>query len=285
MGKTRVGLLAVVSVMLGMSVLGSRGPAPAGADPNSREIASGAEERMPLSPPSGQPSLVQWRIVNVYPHDPTAFTQGLLYDNGFLFESTGLNGRSTLRKVELKTGSVLKSYNLSSQYFGEGLVQWEAFLIQLTWKSGKAFYYDKETFTKVKEYSYSGEGWGITQDGTSLIMSDGTSVLRFINPTTFMEERRIRVRDQDGLIGNLNELEFIKGEIFANIWGEDKIVRVSTRTGEVLGWMDMSRLRNEMSPVQRVDVLNGIAYDEKADRLYMTGKLWPKLFEIELIRP
>jgi glutamine cyclotransferase len=209
----------------------------------------------------------------------------MVYDGGFLYESTGLNGGSTLRKVELKTGKVLNISRLPYDCFGEGLALWRTSLVQLTWRSGRAFVYDKETFAKQKEHSYRGEGWGITENGTSLIMSDGTSILRFLSPDTFTEERRIEVRDHDEPVANLNELEYVKGEIFANIWREDRVARVSPETGEVLGWIDFGPLRNELSPMQRVDVLNGMAYDPENDRLYVTGKLWPKLFEIELRQP
>lgn len=247
-------------------------------DPQTRSIIE-------PQPPSPSPPSLQWRIANTYPHDAGAFTQGMVYDGGFLYESTGLNGGSTLRKVELKTGKVLNISRLPYDCFGEGLALWRTSLVQLTWRSGRAFVYDKETFAKQKEHSYRGEGWGITENGTSLIMSDGTSILRFLSPDTFTEERRIEVRDHDEPVANLNELEYVKGEIFANIWREDRVARVSPETGEVLGWIDFGPLRNELSPMQRVDVLNGMAYDPENDRLYVTGKLWPKLFEIELRQP
>ena len=253
--------------------------------PSRGETASQPGNNLPRQSPSKTYPAIGWKIVNVYPHDAGAFTQGLVYDRAVLYESTGLNGRSTLRKVELRTGRVLNTYRLPGEYFGEGLALWHDTLVQLTYKSGKAFVYDKESFTKQKELTYSGEGWGLTEDGTSLIMSDGSSVLRFVNPDTFAVQRRIEVQDHDGPVANLNELELVRGEVFANIWGEDRVARISPETGEVLGWIDFSPLRDELSPMQRVDVLNGIAYDTENNRLYVTGKLWPKLFEIELYTP
>lgn len=223
-----------------------------------------------------------FRIIHIYPHDPEAFNQGLIFDDGFLFESTGLAGKSTLRKVELETGKVIKSHTLSDAYFGEGLTRWNDKLIQLTWKSRVGFIYDKETFAKEGEFRIRTEGWGITCDAESLIMSDGTAVLHFLDPDTFTEIRRIEVKDQGKPVGFLNELEYIKGEIFANIWSKDLIARISPQTGQVLGWIDLGELRNALGPVQNIDVLNGIAYDAQKDRLFVTGKLWPKLFEIEL---
>jgi glutamine cyclotransferase len=225
----------------------------------------------------------RYRIVNVYPHDPTAFTQGLVFDEGLLYESTGRYGSSSLRKVELETGKVLKAYELPKEYFGEGLTLWENSLIQLTWQSGIGFVYAKQTFTKQREFKYGTEGWGLTHDGKSLIMSDGSAVLHFLDPVTFSETRQIEVRDQGTPITFLNELEYINGEIFANIWRRDVIARISPETGEVLGWIDFRNLRQELGANRDIDVLNGIAYDHMHGRLFVTGKLWPKLFEIELV--
>ncbi len=223
------------------------------------------------------------RIVNVYPHDPKAFTQGLVFSEGFLYESTGLRGQSTLRRVELKTGKVIQSHSLAPRHFAEGVTLWKDRLIQVTWHSGVGFVYDRESFAKEREFSYEGEGWGITHDGQLLIMSDGSPNLRFLDPTTFEVTRSLEVRDAGIPVSNLNELEVVKGEILANIWGKDWIAKISPDTGQVLGWIDLSPLRNALGPVQGIDVLNGIAYDPDADRLFVTGKLWPKLFEITVL--
>lgn len=223
-------------------------------------------------------------IVKTYPHDPQAFTQGLVFSDGFLYESTGAHhDNSSLRKLDLETGRVLKQYTLVERYFGEGLTLWQKKLIQLTWRSGMGFVYDRDSFLEVGDFRYDTEGWGITHDGKSLIMSDGTALLRFLDPESFEEIRRIEVRDRGVLVRNLNELEFIKGEIFANIWGMDAIARVSPETGMVLGWIDLSMLRRALGPVQEAEALNGIAYDSAGDRIFVTGKLWPKLFEVKLV--
>lgn len=245
----------------------------------------------PTSPTQGQTQpgsaptpIYDFKIVHSYPHDPEAFTQGLIFEDGFLFESTGRVGKSTLRKVELETGKVLKSYALSGTLFGEGLTLWRNRLIQLTWKSGIGFVYDKESFVKASEFRYETEGWGITCDGKSLIMSDGTATLRFLDPDGFTEIGQIEVKDHGQPVTSLNELEYIKGEIFANVWCRDVIARISSATGQVLGWIDLSELKDALGPVRSMDVLNGIAYDARQDRIFVTGKLWPRLFEIELIR-
>jgi glutamine cyclotransferase len=223
------------------------------------------------------------KIVRTYAHDPEAFTQGLVFSDGFLYESTGLYGSSSLRKVELETGKVLKIQALPKDSFGEGLTLWRGNLIQLTWRSGIGFVYDRDSFRKVGEFQYRTEGWGITHDGKSFIMSDGSAVLRFLDPYSYHEERRVVVLDEGVPIRNLNALEYIKGEVFANVWQKDAIVRISPTTGKVLGWVDLSKLRNALGPVRGAEVLNGIAYDAANDRIFITGKLWPKLFEIKLI--
>jgi glutaminyl-peptide cyclotransferase len=228
--------------------------------------------------------LLRVRIVNKYHHDPEAFTQGLLFANGFLYESTGLNGKSSVRQVELETGRVLKKHDLPFQYFGEGLTLWEGSLIQLTWKSGKGFVYDLESFAVKREFSYSGEGWGLTNDGKSLIMSNGTEELIFLDPATLVRQHSLRVLDRGRPVPFLNELEYIKGEIYANIWQEDFVAIISTKTGEVSGWIDMSILRKELPPGSDAEALNGIAFDAAKDRIFVTGKLWPLLFEIQVIK-
>jgi glutamine cyclotransferase len=224
-----------------------------------------------------------YQVVNVYPHDSDAFTQGLIFDKGFLYESTGLRGKSTLRKVNLETGKALHISYLSSRYFGEGLTLWQEKLFQLTWKSGVAFVYNKKNFRQIMKFTYPTEGWGITQDGTFLIMSDGTATLRFLDPETFAEVRRIEVRNHEIPIFYLNELEHIKGEIYANVWQTDYIARISPETGQVVGWIDLTNLLSTSYRSQRTDVLNGIAFDASNDRIFVTGKRWPILVEILLI--
>ena len=222
-----------------------------------------------------------YRIVHVYPHDPNAFTQGLQYVDGVIYEGTGVNGRSSIRKVKLETGEVLQQRDLAKAYFGEGITVWNTDLIQLTWQSNVAFVYDRNTFEPRRTFAYKGEGWGLTHDGTNLIMSDGTNQLRVLDPATFAERRRIKVTAVGVPLEHLNELEYLKGEILANIWTTDSIARVSPDSGRVTGYIDLHGL---LSPAERrsVDVLNGIAYDQQNDRLFVTGKLWPKLFEIKI---
>jgi len=223
-----------------------------------------------------------YQIVRAYPHDPGAFTQGLQYVDGVLYEGTGLNGRSSIRKVKLETGEVLQKHDVDAHYFGEGITVWKDELIELTWQSGIAFVYDRGSFQRRRSFNYLGEGWGLTHDGTNLVMSDGTDRLRLLDPATFAERRRIQVTAGGVPVKNLNELELVKGEIFANVWQTDMIARIAS-DGRVVGWID---LRGLLTPVERggVDVLNGIAYDAAKDRLFVTGKLWPKLFEIKLVK-
>ena len=224
-----------------------------------------------------------YEVVHVYPHDAKAFTQGLIYIDGHLYESTGLNGRSSLRMVELATGRVLQQRDVPAEYFGEGLTDWGSNLIQLTWQAHKGFVYDRFSFSLVRTFSYEGEGWGITHDATQLIMSDGTAYLRFLDPKTFRETRRMKVTDENGRgVESLNELEFIHGEIWANIWQEDRVARIAPRTGKVLGWIDLSGIISKEELKGSGAVLNGIAYDVSGDRIFVTGKLWPKLFEIRV---
>jgi glutaminyl-peptide cyclotransferase len=224
-----------------------------------------------------------YRVIHAYPHDSRAFTQGLIYLDGHLYESTGLKGQSSLRMEDLETGKIEQYAALPAQYFGEGLTNWGSTLIQLTWQSGIAFVYDRFSFRVLRTFHYPGEGWGLTQDGKDLILSDGTATLRFLDPATFREVRRITVRWKGEPVTKLNELEYIRGEIYANIWYSDRIARISPATGNVLGWIDLSGL---LSPDQRTNpdaVLNGIAYDAHHDRLFVTGKLWPKIFEIKVV--
>ena len=237
-----------------------------------------------VQPPAGAAlPLYGYTIVQSYPHDRDAYTQGLQYLEGALYEGTGLNGRSSIRKVTLETGEVLQKRDIAEQYFGEGITVFGDDLFELTWQSGVAFVYDRTTFAPRRTFRYTGEGWGLTRDDSSLIMSDGTDAIRYLDPRSFAERRRIRVTALGSRVKELNELEYVKGEIFANVWQTDSIARIDPKTGKVNAWID---LRNLLSPRDRAgaDVLNGIAYDSARDRLFVTGKLWPRLFEIKLVR-
>jgi glutamine cyclotransferase len=220
-----------------------------------------------------------YRVVHEYPHDPQAFTQGLALAAGALYESTGLYGHSELRRVDLATGAVLQRRDLPPQLFGEGLTAWRGELVQLTWRSHQGFVYDRATFRLLRTFRYPTEGWGLTSDGHRLIMSDGTSTLRVLDPQSLKLIGQIPVRDGSAAVARLNELEYVKGEIYANVWGTDRIARIAPDSGKVIGWID---LRGLLSPEERrsADVLNGIVYDPDSDRLFVTGKRWPKLFQI-----
>ncbi len=224
-----------------------------------------------------------YRVVHTYPHDPQAYTQGLLFEDGHLYESTGLNGRSSLRMVDLETGRILQRADVPGNYFAEGLASWHSTLIQLTWQSHVAFVYDRFSFRLLHTFSYEGEGWGLTQDGKNLIMSDGTATLRFFLPGTFREVRHIVVKDRGAQVTQLNELEYVHGEIYANVWHTDRIARISSSSGRVLGWIDLAGLLPENQRSDPEAVLNGIAWDSAHDRLFVTGKLWPRLFEIKIV--
>lgn len=228
-------------------------------------------------------AIYTYTIVHTYPHDPNAFTQGLIFEDDVLYEGTGLWGRSSLRRVELETGEVLQIYELPDQYFGEGVTIYDDQIIQLTWKSRDGFVYNKDSFELLQTFKYQTEGWGITHDGENLIMSDGTSTLYFWDPETFEVVNQIEVYDDNGPVVRLNELEYIQGEVYANVWQTDRIARIDPQTGRVLGWINLKGLLSQEDLTQPVDVLNGIAYDAAGDRLFVTGKLWPKLFEIELV--
>jgi glutamine cyclotransferase len=225
-----------------------------------------------------------YRVVKAYPHDSQAFTQGLIYLDGHLYESTGLNGRSTLREVDLESGRVLKEISLPQQYFAEGLTNWGSTLIQLTWKKHVAFVYDRATFRLLKSFHYPWEGWGLTQDGKHLIMSDGSETIHFLDPDTFKQVRSIHVTDRGKPVQNLNELEYIRGEIYANVWMSNRIARISPSTGKVLGWIDLSGILPSVEVTGEGAVLNGIAYDASHNRLFVTGKDWPRLFEIQVVK-
>ena len=225
------------------------------------------------------------KVVRVYPHDRGAFTEGLFYLDGALYESTGLNGQSEIRKEDLATGRVLMRRELPSGYFGEGIVNWRGRLVQLTWRNQLGFIYDLKTFAPIGRFTYAGEGWALTQEGRRLIMSDGTPTLRFLDPKTLKETGRVAVIADGAPVKNVNELEWVKGEVFANIWMTNTIARIDPRTGHVVGWIDLTGI---ISPAEvgadPDNVPNGIAYDAAHDRLFVTGKRWPKLFQIELVR-
>ena len=228
-----------------------------------------------------------YEVVHSYPHDRTAFTEGLFYLDGFLYESTGIEGASSVRKVRLETGEVVQRHDLPSAYFGEGIIQWKDRLIQLTYKTEVGFVYNLSTFETERRFEYPGEGWAMTQDGKNIFMSDGTAQIRIWDPETLQELRRITVTDQGQPVPNVNELEWVKGEIYANIWETDRIARIDPATGRVVGWIDLAGLLNPNERIagpEGTDVLNGIAYDAKGNRLFVTGKRWPKLFEIRLVR-
>ena len=224
-----------------------------------------------------------YRIVNTYPHDRGAFTQGLVFTEGVLYEGTGRLGASSLRKVELETGQVLQLRRLPVHLFGEGVTILDDKIYQLTWKSHIGFVYDKDSFDLLRYFSYPTQGWGLTHDGQRLIMSDGTSILHFLDSDTLEETGQVEVYDNEGPVTRLNELEYVRGEIFANVWTTDRIARIDPQTGRVGGWINLAGLLSEQDRSQPVDVLNGIAYDAENDRLFVTGKWWPKLFEIELV--
>lgn len=233
---------------------------------------------------SGAPlPMFGYTVVHTYPHDREAFTQGLQVVDGVFYEGTGLNGRSSIRRVKIETGAVLQKRDVPAAYFGEGITVRGNELFQLTWQTGVAFVYDKQTFAPRRQHKYTGEGWGLTQDRTALIMSDGSEYLRFLDPATFAERKRVRVMAAGQPLKNLNELEFVRGEVYANVWQTDYVARIDPATGTVTGYIDF---RGLLTPRERqdTDVLNGIAYDEATDRLFITGKLWPRVFEVRVTR-
>lgn len=223
-----------------------------------------------------------YEVINSWPHDLDAFTQGLVFHDGKLYESTGHYGSSTLRKLDLKKGEILKKVAVSQQCFAEGITIYQGKIYQLTWEEHKAFVYDLKSFRLESEIAYEGEGWGLTHDDHHLIMSDGTNQIRFVDPVTFKTTRTISIIERGEPVFNLNELEYVKGEIYANIWKSDRIARIDPHDGRLLGWIDLTGLYPAIDRPNSEDVLNGIAYDEKGDRLLVTGKRWPKIFEIRL---
>lgn len=239
-------------------------------------------DRAPL-PAKEEIPVYSYEVVAGYPHDPKAYTQGLAIHDGTLYESTGQYGESSLRKVELKKGKVKKKLDVPGQYFAEGMTILNGKIYQLTWQQNKCFVYDLKDFKLESEFSYEGEGWGLTTDGQSLILSDGSSQLRFIDPATHSVTRTLTVmQNQTEPLFEINELEYIHGQIYANVWKTDRIARIDPRTGRVVAWIDLRGLRPEETLTNVENVLNGIAYDQEHDRLYVTGKRWPKLFEIKL---
>jgi glutamine cyclotransferase len=236
------------------------------------------------APQSARVPVERVEIVRTYPHDPSAFTEGLLYLDGRLYESTGLEGRSTIREVRLEDGKVLRQAVIAPQYFGEGIVNWGTKLISLTWQNGLGFIWDRATFKRTGEWRYLGEGWSLTQNGREIVMSDGTPQLRFLDPNTLREKRRVTVTVNGSRLSRLNELEWVKGEVLANIWQTDRIARIDPASGQVKAWIDLSPLVAKVPRRGIDDVANGIAYDAKGDRLFVTGKNWPYLFEIRTVR-
>lgn len=250
-----------------------------------KPAAKAAPADAPVAParPAVQPvAEYTYEVVNVMPHDRAAFTQGLVYLDGDLLESTGLNGESSLRRVELQTGAVRQQVAVPPAYFAEGLAVLGNRAYQLTWQNRKGFVYDLATFRVEQEFAYAGEGWGLTTDGHQLVLSDGTDELRFLDPVTFEVKRKLRVVMVDHPVTQLNELEYVKGEIFANVWGANYVVRIDPATGHVTGLIDFTGLLAPADHSATTDVLNGIAYDAVGDRLFVTGKRWPKLFEVRL---
>jgi glutaminyl-peptide cyclotransferase len=233
--------------------------------------ADGAPTGAPMSMPS---------VVRSYPHDPTAFTQGLVWHNGELLESTGRQGESSLRRVRLETGEVLQKIDLDRRYFAEGLAVLDGRAYQLTWQHGLAFVYDLAQFARVDSFTYTGEGWGLATDGSALILSDGSNVLRFIDPNGFVVSRSLEVTDGGQPVHQLNELEWVRGEIWANVWHDRRIARIDPQTGRVREWLDLSQVYPEAEAVDQEAVPNGIAWDDAGGRLFITGKLWPRLYEI-----
>ena len=224
-----------------------------------------------------------YKVVATYRHDPKAFTEGLEYKDGFLYESTGLNGESSIRQIDLGTGAVLKQMPLSTVYFGEGITFFGRRLFQLTYQSGIGFIYDSKTWSTLGNFHYPGEGWALTHDDKRLIMSDGSSALRFLDAATLRELSRVVVRDGTRPIANVNELEYIEGEIWANVWQTERIVRIDPHTGQVNSWVDLTGLLKPADRTPDIDVLNGIAYDAAKKRIFVTGKRWPKLYEIRVV--
>ena len=225
-----------------------------------------------------------YQVVNIWPHDPNAFTQGLVVLDGKMLESTGQVGFSSLRNVDMQTGRVLKKVDVPAPFFAEGITLLNNKIYQLTWEQQLGFIYDATTFEKVGQFKYDGEGWGLTTDGQSLILSDGSNRIRFLDPDSFQVKKTIAVTDGKVPVRNLNELEFVNGEIYANVWHDDRIASINPQTGHITAWIDLTGLLQTGDVQDPEAVLNGIAYDQSSGRLFVTGKLWPRLFEIKIKR-
>ncbi|HSY72809.1 MAG TPA: glutaminyl-peptide cyclotransferase [Alloacidobacterium sp.] len=226
-----------------------------------------------------------YKVIAKYPHSTESYTEGFFYRDGVFYEGTGLKGHSAVLAIQPETGKPIQRLDLPSQYFGEGIVDWGPDIYEWTWQSHLCFVYDRFSLRLVKQFTYTGEGWGMTRTAKEIITSDGTAILRFRDPATFKETRHIVVKDGAKTIDQLNELEFVKGEIYANIWHSDRIARISPRDGHVIGWIDLSGLLPEAQKANDESVLNGIAYDAQHDRLFVTGKQWPTIFEIKIVNP
>jgi len=261
--------LAGLLLAAGLTVLYG-GPAPA-----SRRPATDFQTKEQQVPVLGI------KVLKTFPHDPHAFTQGLEYYGGFLYESTGETGQSSVRKIELETGKVLQKTELSSEYFGEGLTIFQGKIYQLTWLTKVGFVYDLRTFRKLREFHFYGEGWGLAHDATNLILSDGTNTLRYLDPETFAVVRKLEVYDGKQAVTNLNELEYIENDIYANVWHANRIARIDARSGQVRAWIDCSAIAAEEQK-EPEGVLNGIAYDSARHKLFVTGKDWTHVYEIRV---
>ncbi|HEX9933517.1 MAG TPA: glutaminyl-peptide cyclotransferase [Allosphingosinicella sp.] len=260
-----------IAALLMLSLTGCAQPAP--------------QQQQPAQPAGEEPPAIGHRVVRSYPHDPGAFTQGLFWADGKLFESTGLVGASTLREVDLETGRVVRSVDIPAGLFGEGSVNWGDEILSITWQDGVGFRWDRDSFRQTGTFRYSHEGWGLTQDGRHIIMSDGTPTLRFLDPATMREVRRVTVTSAGQPVPSLNELEFVRGAILANVWMTSRIARIDPASGRVTGWIDLAPLVRENRGGGEDNVLNGVAYDAAGDRLFVTGKNWPRLYEIDLVEP
>jgi glutamine cyclotransferase len=227
--------------------------------------------------------ILSYKVVAEYPHSTDSYTEGFLYLDGLFYEGTGIAGRSALLAIQPETGKPLQKLALAPEYFGEGIVDWGSNIYQWTWQSHICFVYDRFTLRMLKQLTYTGEGWGMTRTAKELITSDGTATLRFRDPNTFKETHHILVKDGTRAIEELNELEFIKGEIYANVWHSDRIARINPHDGHVIAWIDLTGLLPDDQKINQESVLNGIAYDAKGDRLFVTGKQWPKVFEIKVL--
>jgi glutamine cyclotransferase len=283
---TVVVVIAVALVIGSASLfLLSQAPAPSATPtPGPSPTPQPTPNPTPTITPTAETTPVSYtyEVINVYAHDPNAFTQGLVIDEGVLYEGTGLTGESTLRRVDLETGDVLQVHELPSNFFGEGITVFGDKIIQLTWQSQLGFVYDKSSFDMLQNFSYSTQGWGITTDGTRLIMSDGSANLYFLNPETFEKTGQVEVHDGNASVNKLNELEYINGEVYANVWLTDKIAIINPNTGQVTGWIDLTGIYTPETGNSN-NVLNGIAYDSENNRLFVTGKRWSQLFQIKLI--